>query len=387
MNHGFSREVHSERRALAYSLAAVVFLLVALLGKNTIVWSIPLFILLVIIGNYAYVFHAARSIRFENERDGLRLFPGNADTLSFAFTNASRLPVLNASWTAGILDPDKALGRKGEGPDEYRHLLLMGRETAVFPVRIEAAKRGIVRFPVMRVRVRDLLGLYTIWLTYEGYVRKEACVYPEPVPFPLPVRLSRMEPGGTPERMSLFEEPTMPRGSRSYLAGDPFGTIAWKETARTGELRTKEFERVVLTRWILAADLSGESREHADEEEAEAVFGKLAYAMEMAERKGIETEMWLNVRMAGARSYLHVPAGSGPAHLSSVLQTLARLPGSAPVASPVPMYGGIARSAGSGHVLLHFGAWREEAAGLERLLAKKGVPVHRIGGEKAVEAG
>ncbi|MET3575340.1 DUF58 domain-containing protein [Bhargavaea ullalensis] len=387
MSGQFHLKVHAERRALAVSLAAVVFLLVALFGKNPLVWSLPLSILLVVIGNYAYVFRAARNIRFRNERTVLRLFPGDEGRLLFSFTNAGRLPVLSASWSAELLDRDGALGGNGKGPDEYRPLLLLGRETAVFPLDVLAAKRGFARYPVLKVSVRDLLGLYTIWLTYTGYVRKEICVYPELRPFQLPARLSRLEPGASPERMSLFEEPTMPRGSRTYRQGDPFGSVAWKETARTGELRTKEFERVVLTRWILAANLPGDRSGQPGERQTEKIFGEIAFAMSVAEKRGIETEVWLNVRMAGARSYLRVPAGLGPSHFTSVLQTLARLPASATVADPTNMYGGISKVAGKGHVLLHFGEAAESAAGMERLLRRKGVPVHLIKPEREVEAG
>ncbi|SIT85570.1 DUF58 domain-containing protein [Edaphobacillus lindanitolerans] len=386
MTRPFNILILPERRAAAYLLAAIAFFLVALAGRNPLVWCLPLIILSILIGNYIYVHRAARALRFENERSRLRLFAGEAATVPFAFTNTGRLPIVSAEWTADVLDRDRALGREAGNQGEYRPMFLMGRETSVYPIDVQAVKRGMVRFPELKVRVRDLLGLYTAMLTYGEFVRKEICVYPEPIPFPLPQRLSRMEPGALQDRLSLFEEPTMPRGSRSYREGDPFGTVAWKEAARTGELRTKEFERVLQTRWILAADLSGPQPGHPDEQAAERIFGELAYAMTVAGQKGIETELWLNVRMAGARTHLHVLPGSGPAHMVSVLQMLARLPAAPAVAPPANMYGGIARSAGRGHVLLHFGAWREEAGGLERLLRKKGVPVHRLAGGRELEA-
>lgn len=382
MNPQFHVHVHAERQALVYSLVTVVFFIVALIGKDPLVWCIPLLILAVMAGNYAYAYIAAKSIRFDNERNMLRLFPGDEAVIPFAFTNIARIPVVSASWTVGIQDLDGALGQRGGDEDTDRPLFLTSRATSVFPVTVHGVKRGLVRFPVLNIRIRDLLGLYTFRLVYKGYVRKEVCVYPESKPFHLPLRLSRLDPGTTPERMALFDEPTMPRGSRQYMQGDPFGKVAWKETARTGVLRTKEFERVVLTRWILVADLSG----NLETQHIEQVYGQMTYAMTIAERRGIETEIWLNVRKAGVRPYLHLHPGQGAAHLGTVLHVFARLPSTATVAAPGHMYGGIAKSAAKGHVLLHFGFWGEDSASLERLLKRKGVPLHRVFPDQAVKA-
>lgn len=379
MSTGFQREVLMERRAVAYMMAGLFFGLAAIFSGNHILLGIPLFILIVIAVNYFYVIRAAGGIRFLNEPEELRLFAGDEGKITFSFANVGRVPIVNADWMPAVLDPDEGIragGSKAEGG--YRPIVMAAKETLQYAFPVSAEKRGYARVSGVTVRVRDLLGLYTIRLIYSSYIKKGILVYPVPRAFPLPSGLSRLAPGDTRERRSLFDERTMPRGSRSYMPGDPFSSIAWKETARTRELRTREYERVVLTRWIFAADLGGERPGAADRSAVESVFGQIAYAARAAAESGIEFEVRLNIPRAGIGTYLHVDPGTDRAHLSTVYELLARLPGNAPAGTTAAMYRSIGETAARGHVLFHFGKWGEDASGIERLLRKKGVPVHRV---------
>ncbi|KZE39767.1 hypothetical protein AV656_00270 [Bhargavaea cecembensis] len=363
--------------------------LLAVFGKNASLGVLAILMLGLYGLNVLYVRKAAGSVRIGDEREMLRLFPGENGELTFTFLNAGKLPVWNADWEVSLLDYDSSTELKAENGSGtvFPSFFLPGKGRIRQTVCCAGKKRGHARPADLTIHIGDFLGLFQVRLTYRGYLQKAVIVFPEPSGFPLPARLAGQAPGAAPAAVSLFEERTKPRGSREYVAGDPFASIAWKETARTRELRTKEFDRVVLQRWILAADLRGRRPGAADPTLAEAVFSQMAHAAMEAEKRGIELEVRLNMRSAARDGHLHIPADHGRAHLAGVLNRLARLPASAPAQTPADMYRSIAENAARGHILLHFGRRGREYDELAALMKRKGVAVIPISPEEKEAAG
>ena len=389
MRPDFHQELLTKKGSLAYASLSLVLGLLAVFGKNVPLGTLAILMLVLYGLNIFYVRNAAAGIRLRDDREILRLFPGETGELTFTFMNEGKLPVWNADWEVSMSDQDGAADMQAGkwAGTVFPSFFLQGKGSVRVPVRFAAKKRGHARSAALTIHIGDLLGLFQVRLTYLGYLQKGIIVYPEPSAFPLPARLTGQASGVTPAAVSLFDERTKPRGSREYAAGDPFASIAWKETARTGELRTKEFDRVVLQRWILAADLRGRRPGAANPILAEQVFGQIAYAAMEAEKRGIEFEVRLNLQSALRDGHLHIPADHGRAHLSAVLNRLAKLPAGAPVRSPAGMYRSIAENAVRGHLLFHFGKQDTEFAGLAALLRKRGVTVIPVAADKKEEAG
>lgn len=102
------------------------------------------------------------------------------------------------------------------------------------------ARRGKFRIGPLLLRSSDPFGLFPRY-QLEPHT-EELLVYPATVDlhsFALPI--GELPGGSTVQRRTPFVTPNA-SGVRDYLPGDPFNRIAWRATARTGNLMVKEFE-------------------------------------------------------------------------------------------------------------------------------------------------
>lgn len=167
-------------------------------------------------------------------------------------------------------------------------------------------RRGWLDLPRLRVSTTWPLGLARAW----SYVWPDTpvLVYPTPeaVAPPLP------EGSGDPASHRLHHAGDDVHHLRSYRAGDPQRTIAWKPSARRGTLLVREYEQPAGVDLVLDwADLHGLP--------SEARIARLARWIEDAERDG---------RRYRLRLPMHPPLGPdrGPAHRHACLRALALMP-------------------------------------------------------------
>src|SRR5699024_11501215 len=59
---------------------------------------------------------------------------------------------------------------------------------------------------------------------------------------------------------STFEDIQSPAGTRDYNYNDPFHRINWKATAKTNELQTNVYERVVDMSYIFLVNIGSEDK-------------------------------------------------------------------------------------------------------------------------------
>ena len=103
-----------------------------------------------------------------------------------------------------------------------------------------AARRGQFRIGPMLLRSGDPFGLFPRYHVIPETT--ELLVYPATVDlsaFALPV--GELPGGSAIQRRTPFVTPNA-AGVRDYFPGDAFNRIAWRATARTGQLMVKEFE-------------------------------------------------------------------------------------------------------------------------------------------------
>lgn len=102
-------------------------------------------------------------------------------------------------------------------------------------------RRGQFAWDEVTIVGSDALGLATSTFTYQADAANLK-VFPAPLPFDLDLNLS----GGfgsdesTAQRSAANSLDT--RGVREYVRGDPRKLIHWRSTAKTGELKVKEFD-------------------------------------------------------------------------------------------------------------------------------------------------
>jgi uncharacterized protein (DUF58 family) len=126
------------------------------------------------------------------------------------------------------------------------------------------------------------------------------------------------------ERVGRAQRRTRGGGSdlhelRELVPGDPFKSIAWKASARTGRLMVREVEAEVQTTLYVVLDVSGTMRGGA------VGARKLDHALEvatLAARTALERGDRVGLVTADGRVVGHTPARDGVAHLPALQETL-----------------------------------------------------------------
>ncbi len=131
----------------------------------------------------------------------------------------------------------------------------------VFPWRSREAKveytakhviRGVYRFASVHITGGDMFGLLT-WTVSIPAV-SQLIVYPETYPLITWNKSLQVQQGNRSAQGRATDDATKVVGVRDYVAGDRLSRIHWPASARTGELRSKEFEHYVTNDVVFALD-------------------------------------------------------------------------------------------------------------------------------------
>lgn len=132
------------------------------------------------------------------------------------------------------------------------------------------SRRGWLEMPDFTLENRYPLGMFRAWVLF--FPQHRCLVYPRPAKHAPPLPISGTGRSGR----SLKGDGEQIHGLRDYRTGDPLRRIAWRASARHGELYTREMEQPhqescqlrweslqgldpesrleILTRWVLHAD-------------------------------------------------------------------------------------------------------------------------------------
>ncbi len=181
---------------------------------------------------------------------------------------------------------------------------LSAQDSADFTLSIPALRRGRLKPDRLQISTRFPLGLFRAWSPLQF---DQGClVYPKPQGnLPLPIDSAESSDQGDGEVGLGSEDFT---GLRGYITGDSPRRIAWKATAREGELLVKRFTGQTRTQlwldWQLLPSLSIEAR-----------LSQLCQWVLKAEAEGRD----YGLRLPG----LELPPSSGAAHRRHCLERLA----------------------------------------------------------------
>ncbi|MGA0235939.1 MAG: DUF58 domain-containing protein [Alphaproteobacteria bacterium] len=131
-------------------------------------------------------------------------------------------------------------------------------------------RRGWLEMPSFTLENRYPFGMFRAWVWF--FPQQRCLVYPSPAKDAPPLPVSGIGRSGR----SLKGDGEQIHGLRAYRTGDPLRRIAWRSSARHGELYTREMEQPhqescqlrwgslkgldpesrleILTRWVLQAD-------------------------------------------------------------------------------------------------------------------------------------
>jgi uncharacterized protein (DUF58 family) len=212
-----------------------------------------------------------------------------------------------------------------------RLVTLPGRGTRGFELRIGALRRGAYRLGELRLSISDWLGLFEERALIPA--RTRLVVYPAPVPLPdLPLR-RRLPTGPHRDPPSPFRD-DLPAGVRPYVRGDPLAAVAWKASARRGELVVRDFPPVRDTTTWVFLDLCSEDWEPRQREPLceLAIAAAAAFVRrEHAARRPVGLCTWaaeVEVGLGGPEAragpaWLRLPARADPGQPRRLLDLLA----------------------------------------------------------------
>jgi uncharacterized protein (DUF58 family) len=210
----------------------------------------------------------------------------------------------------------------------------LGRQPRTFVTHVAPASESIAELVLTpRIRGRIVLDAVQIWSTFPFGLTRKSVTFPLPcsilvLPPNLPLRpglvsrfTSRSHSGVGEERAAGHGEEFF--GLREYISGDSLRRIAWKRTARTGQLVVRQNAMPSPPRlWVLInfpAVTTAADRELNAEVLAERAIAIAASILRAASASGMAAGL------AAPAAHLVHPPREGRAHLNRLLTDLAML--------------------------------------------------------------
>ncbi len=200
------------------------------------------------------------------------------------------------------------------------HIHVSPRARNEFAFSVVAAAAGRVVLHGLAVNLRGPLGLFDVPLYFPNALAVK--VLPRSVALRSTVRPAMTgQPIDRPGRHRLRRRGggTDLHELRELQPGDPFKSIAWKASAKAGQLLVREVDQEVQQTLLLVVDVAGSMRGGKLGER------KLDFALEMCvaqARAWLERGDRVGLITVDGRVYGHVPPGEGPAQLIRLYDAL-----------------------------------------------------------------
>lgn len=246
-------------------------------------------------------------------------FSGETVTGSVRIDNTGFLPV---PWVRAREAVPAALRSR----NRYQTVVSLGGRSAVnFIYELYCRQRGYFHVGPLTLATGDLFGFAD-----SGFVEPATdvmIVFPKVVPLEKIGLQSRMLFGVLGTRRKIFEDPTRLSGVRPYTYGDELKHVHWKATAREGQIQTKKYDPAIAYEVVMAIDMDARSYgTHGVVSHSEwAVVIAASLASHLSERQqsvGLRTN---GLDALTETQMQMLPAAPGRAHLTALLEALARV--------------------------------------------------------------
>lgn len=249
--------------------------------------SLMLFVMLNALGLYLFLGRWSGI----GQVQGNRTLAGGSGTADFSvFQAGTRLKVKLAIQVPGywpipyIIVREKLTRVTGTESQDYELSVVPDyRRRGTLLYETAPLRRGRYRFQRTHCSTRDVFGLFEHKGSFEQPF--EIQVTPRTVPLRDWRALRRSKSGVIQQKLATqwARETTQIDGVREYIHGDRMSRIHWNATARTGEWKSKEYEREALPRLVIVLDRRAASYRTA--EGFELAVSAAASLLELADRK------------------------------------------------------------------------------------------------------
>jgi uncharacterized protein (DUF58 family) len=278
---------------------------------------------------YRYAKNATKHLSYSRRIEPCEAFVGDTVTLKIRIENRKPLPVFWLKCDDEV-PGDGSLGGLSLAPyvpgrsvfSNTVHLRWFERVERTFEV--SCVKRGVLKLGPVRLTAGDPLGLGSYGTVAPGTHR--LTVYPKIVRIEGLPWLSKSPFGVAPVRGWLHPDPLTVAGTREYDRNTPANRIAWKSTAKTGELRIKVLDPTHQSKTIVALNLSTSDHfwQGIDSQAMEDAITTAASVCSQMLEQGMAFGLTAN-SMGQDRGSLFIGPGLSDRHLKRVLESLAQV--------------------------------------------------------------
>ena len=316
----------SSRTVLALGIAVAGL---GVLAKAPYVTMAGAYLALAAVLAHRYAKSAASYLSYDLTVEPCEAFVGDTVTLKVRIENRKPLPVF---WLKcdDELPGEGALGGLPLTPHVPGRAMLSNTVHLKWFERVErafevsCAKRGVFRLGPARLTAGDPLGLGS----HSAAVPRAhtLTVYPKIVKLEGLPWLNRAPFGVVPAKGWLHPDPLTLAGTRDYDGNTPANRIAWKATAKTGDLRIKELDPSLRSNTIVALNLSTSDHfwQGIDAQALEDAITVAASVCSAMFHQGGAFGLTTN-SIGTNRGSLFIGPGSSQRHLKRILEALARL--------------------------------------------------------------
>lgn len=303
-----------------------------------------------------------KHVRFDYEPQVLQSEPGESIPVHLHVSNVGVMPITNLRVEASF--PVFTQFEEGAPVTENRlnktvtvRFRVWGRKrvTKTIPIRIE--KRGTHFLKGASLHRGDFLGLYQV--SGDHIINQELLIYPKRMESDRLMDALGSYCGDIIAQRHLIRDPILTMGVREYTGREAMKTISWTQTARRGQLMTREFDytRDYSCVVLLATD-------ELNPKDAELLDRSCAIVRTVCQElsdKGINVDFYTNgARWSWKRDTRRIwNCNAGPDRQQELLECLARIYAS--VRCPAEeMAATAARSSGVGMAYVLVAARRNE---------------------------
>ncbi|WP_257347970.1 DUF58 domain-containing protein [Pseudalkalibacillus decolorationis] len=327
------REIDSGAINTYLPITAAIVILFSFYGKSYLLFWIGTLTLIGTLLSSRYVISITRKLAYNNERQTIRMFPGDSDRMIVQVANRSKLPVFNSklSFTLNnhcVIENIQPTEERKSVNEYVVPLTFLPKEQKRLVFTINGTSRGVAKIGTLRFTVYDLLNITTGKLVNDRLIQTELIVYPTILTVGGVQQLIQTRQGNRVVPSSLHEDRNLIVGTRDYEPGDSFQRIHWKASARMDEIQTKIYEKTMTQTWTIFMNVifnSDEVSQFGENGLLERQISYTAFLCQFAFQHNIPFEIYINIKTRGRIPYMHLEKGEGKSQLAKALELLARL--------------------------------------------------------------
>jgi len=307
--------------------------IVGLVAREGFAFLLGFIVLLSAGASYLWDRYSLARVEYRRSFTPRRAFHGETVTFTMEVTNRKALPL---AWLEVVDElPQELVLLKGRVIPSVRqrrqHLVNLFSVRWYERVRrhftVRCAARGYFPLGPARLRSGDIFGFTVRGVDVDRV--DHLLVYPRVVPLDA-LGLPALHPiGDITVARPLYDDPTRITGTQPYVPTDPLRRIHWKATAKSQDLRSKQYEATTTHRLAVFLNLDTLGRYAEYRGFVRALLEMNILTAASIASWGIETGylvgLYANGYLPQGLRWIRIPPSSGNAHLAGMLEALAKV--------------------------------------------------------------